>query len=278
MHLGEVRYIWHQLALQSAACGCGAGIRECKFWRAVLHEAFGGLDQVDPLAVLGLWNRLSGPRLFLGLYPDRKTKHADPLRTFLEVSEKLYAAMWRVSGEAVLIDSSKVSSYAYTLTKMKGIRLQLLHLVRDPRAVAYSWSRKKYLPDQNGYFADIRPARSSLRWIASNAAVEALKTKVDGYLRVRYEDFISDPAGQLERILGVLGKRGASIRFLSERGAFLKSQHTVSGNPSRFAVGQVALRCDDEWKGNMTTGRKRSVTALTWPLLRRYQYPFALTS
>ncbi len=48
--------------------------------------------------------------------------------------------------------------------------------------------------------------------------------------------------------------------------------HTVSGNPVRFEAGPIEIRPDLEWRTALPTGKRRLVTALTWPLLRRYGY------
>jgi Sulfotransferase family len=272
-HAGEVRGIWHQLPQESATCGCGARIRECPFWREVLREAFGGVCKVDPDAVRQLRNASTKLRHLPAMYFRGRNARADALGRFLEVSEKFYRAMWRVSGERVLIDSSKVPSYGLAIAMMRGARVRFLHLIRDPRATAYSWSREKYQPDGNVSLSRVSLARSSLFWTTWSAAIEAIRTKADGYLRVRYEDFVAEPERELRRILKFLERPGAPLPFLNEREVFLDPQHTVAGNPDRFLVGRVTIRPDDAWKAAMTTSAKRAVTALTWPLLLRYGYP-----
>ena len=49
--------------------------------------------------------------------------------------------------------------------------------------------------------------------------------------------------------------------------------HTVAGNPARHRHGLVPMRLDDEWRTAMPTRDRRLVTAMTYPLLRRYGYP-----
>jgi hypothetical protein len=58
---------------------------------------------------------------------------------------------------------------------------------------------------------------------------------------------------------------GAEIR--------LEPNHTVDGNPMRFLRGSVAVRRDEEWKANMAKRDRRTVTAMTFPLLMKYGYP-----
>jgi len=51
------------------------------------------------------------------------------------------------------------------------------------------------------------------------------------------------------------------------------STPTASGNPMRFTTGKVAIRRDDRWRTAMPPSHRRTVTALTLPLLARYGYP-----
>jgi hypothetical protein len=54
--------------------------------------------------------------------------------------------------------------------------------------------------------------------------------------------------------------------------AELTATHTASGNPMRFATGRVRVRQDDTWQAAMLASKRRTVTALTLPLLMRYGY------
>src|SRR3712207_200886 len=62
------------------------------------------------------------------------------------VLERLYRAIQKVSGAAVIVDSSKRSTYAVLLSLLPFADLRVVHLVRDSRAVAYSWGRIKESP------------------------------------------------------------------------------------------------------------------------------------
>jgi hypothetical protein len=46
----------------------------------------------------------------------------------------------------------------------------------------------------------------------------------------------------------------------------------VDGNPVRFAR-ELTLSVDDEWQRRLSNRDRRTMSALTWPLLRRYGYP-----
>ena len=54
---------------------------------------------------------------------------------------RTYAAIAQVSGRRVVIDSSKHASLAFCLSTSPALDLRVVHVIRDSRAVAYSWSR-----------------------------------------------------------------------------------------------------------------------------------------
>ena len=60
----------------------------------------------------------------------------------------LYEAIAEVARARVVVDSSKLPTYAMLLDGIEGVDVRVAHLVRDPRAAAFSWQRKKEQPDR----------------------------------------------------------------------------------------------------------------------------------
>jgi hypothetical protein len=189
---------------------------------------------------------------------------------------RLYEAIGSVTGSRVVVDSSKEPAHGYAMSLVPGVDLRVLHLVRDPRAAAYSWLKKKPQPDSETreFMFRQNPIKSSTMWNSWNASAEAFWRRSPGsYLRVRYEDFVADPRGSFTDILNLLGEREAELPLASDREVKLGINHTVSGNPNRFDTGAVELRQDREWQKQMKPRDKVLVTALTLPLLKHYHYP-----
>jgi hypothetical protein len=85
-------------------------------------------------------------------------KRRDPeFASYVETLGKLYSAISRHSGARVIVDSSKGPVDAAVLGAVQGITPYYVHLVRDPRAVIHSWSRKK-AADPTGTRLFSRPA------------------------------------------------------------------------------------------------------------------------
>ena len=272
---GELNFIWRHNVIENRLCGCGRPFRECPVWTRVMDEAFGGMDRVDPREMMRLQS--SGTRtrhipLMLTTRGERVLK--ERLEKLLINYGRLYGAIGAATGSKVIVDSSKEPAHGYAMSLVPGVDFRVVHLIRDPRAAAYSWLKKKPQPDSEEIEHMVRfsPTKSSALWDSWNASAEALWRRTpDRYLRLRYEDFVADPRKSLQRILGLL-EVTAELPLAGEREVKLGVSHTVSGNPNRFETGAVELRPDHEWMQRMSPRDRALVTALTFPLLRRYGY------
>jgi hypothetical protein len=274
---GELNFIWRHNVLENRLCGCGKPFRECPVWTRVMDEAFGGMDGVDAREMMRLAN--SGTRtrhIPLMLSPKGETVLRERLEKFLINYGRLYEAIGSVTDSRVIVDSSKEPAHGYAMSLVPNVDLRVLHLVRDPRAAAYSWLKKKPQPDSETkeFMVRFSPTKSSAMWDSWNASAEALwRRSRDRYLRVRYEDFVANPRESFTNILRLLGEEHAELPLASDSAVKLGVSHTVSGNPNRFDTGAVELRQDREWISRMNPRDKALVTALTLPLLTHYRYP-----
>ncbi len=274
--VGELRYLWDRGLGERQLCGCGAPVPDCPFWRAVLQEAFGGADRVDAAAMLALQRRVDDPaRVPWLLAPWRPPGFQRDLRAYREVLGRLYRAVRAVSGSSVLVDSSKYAAYGGILAGVPGLDLRVLHLVRDSRAVAHSWTRRKGRPEvstEERYMPVFGPWRSAVFWGLENIALDLLRGSFRRYHVLRYEDLTSRPEAVLSAALERIGIQ-ADVSFLRDGRLTLGVNHTMAGNPVRFEQGEVPIRPDVEWQSRLGQGSRRVVTALTWPLLLRYGFP-----
>jgi len=189
---------------------------------------------------------------------------------------RLYAAIAEVTGSRVVVDSSKLPGYADLLAATPGIDLRVLHLVRDPRAAAYSWSTPKQLHDgaARAQMERIGPAKSALLWDLWNGAAAGLRHRVQaGYLRLRYEDLVADQATALRRILELIGMADVPLPIGAAGELPLGVHHSVAGNPDRLRQRTVRLVRDDRWLAAQRPRHRRVVTVMTAPRLVRYGYP-----
>lgn len=279
---GELYYVWNRNVLDNTVCGCGIPFRECQVWRGVFECAFGGIDAADAREMIRLRELNTRTRhLPLVLVPWGRRLLASRLEGYLGRLEKLYRAIQHSTGCRVVVDSSKVPLYGYLLNTIPTIDLYVVHLIRDPRAVSYSWLKKRLLPPLPGkvgpiYMDRYSSIKSSMLWNITNVAVEMFwRRQSKRYLMLRYEDFVDRPQESLQRILELVHEqdRGFSLPFGAERTIELDINHTTSGNPSRFRTGTLELRPDKEWVARMSLKDKVLAAVSTLPLLFRYKYP-----
>lgn len=276
--VGELRYVWDRGFIENRFCSCGLPFRRCPVWQDVTSRAFG--DDVDAERLVDLRERGVRTR-HVALMPFQKGLRAKlaGMEEYLQASEKLYRAAQDVGRSKVIVDTSKFPSYGFAIRNIPSIDLYVLHLVRDPRAVAYSWeSRRKAKLDHGGGPQKLMTphgfAESSLVWDEWNLATENLRRQdPDRYLLLRYEDFVRSPRESVDGVLRFLGEEDAELPFVGEREVRLDTPHTFSGNPDRFQSGNITIRPDETWRGKMSVSKKVAVTALTWPGLLRYDYP-----
>jgi len=272
--VGELRYVWERSLGQNQLCGCGEPFRRCRFWTDVFADAFGGFDRAEEMDVPTLASSIDRVRHVPALaLPHLRSHHfGEGLRAYAEILTRLYRSIVAVAGGGTVVDSSKDPSYAYVLATVDDLELSLVHLLRDSRAVAYSWTRKRVRPEihwEVQYMNTRPPLKSALLWDQHNALLEVLGRRHPRSLRMRYEDLVADPDSSLQRVGALSGESVAAVDGALEGTRF---PHSVSGNPMRFDRGPLTLRPDTEWKDKMPTRQRRLVTAASAPLLARYGY------
>jgi hypothetical protein len=276
--IGEAQFIWDRSFADNQLCGCGSAFHECPFWRDVSRRAFGAPPSAfDATVPLGQKTRVDKAHLPWLVLRRRPARYQASLDAYASNLTRLYTAVLASANRKIVVDSSKDHRHGQTLSRIPGIELHVIHLVRDPRAVAYSWRRVRTRPEIHWKEAEmpVDPiATTAQRWILLNLQLELLSRSASTYSRVLYEDFVRNPADELSRILAPFGRpSAATIAQLSEGSVTLEPTHTVSGNPMRFRHGDIEVKPDVEWQQKMPARDRLAVTALTLPLLRRYGYP-----
>jgi Sulfotransferase domain len=274
--VGELRELWTKGLVHDNLCSCGERFSHCSFWAAIGERAFGGWDQVDRQELAATSDALATetrlmPRLLAGWESGR-------LSRFRDHTARVYQAIRERSGCPVIVDSSKVAPYALLMASEKQIDLRTIQLVRDSRAVAFSWAKhgvlKPDVKDEPTMMDTYKTGATALRWSYHNALFSLFGLRGIPLARMRYEHLVRAPALEIERALSQLGLHaGESARSLWASGnVSLDYGHTIGGNPMRFRGSQQPVRLDDEWSRAMPSGVRRQVTLISWPLLARYGY------
>lgn len=268
--VGELRLLWRRGVVERRNCGCRTPLPECTVWAEVLRRAYRDTT-LKPRRVMALQRQAARVRHTLSLlhrpWSDHALQYADHL-------SRLYRAIHEVTGAELIVDSTKTPAEAAIVAGLADVDSYLLHMVRDPRAVAHSWSRPTRHLDHNVLMMGHGPVRSTTNWVGWNALIERVATRYAGrHIRLRYEDFVASPQERIESIIRFTGTPVEAGPFLAPHLVRLDSNHTVAGNPRRFLVGDIYIRLDDAWLRDLRGGTRRGVAALAVPYLLRYRYP-----
>jgi len=282
-HVGELSNVWSRGVIEDSLCGCGARFSECAEWSRVFTRAFGGIDAEHARRMMEL--RLHWPNNKTLLLRAAARRQLSPdngdivARGYRDNLRRLYAAIDSEIGPRVIVDSSKVPSYASALGLLPNVDLRVVHLVRDPRATTYSWSRHIERTDGGRPLAmeRLETWQSAARWWSWNVTTEVITRELARpTIRVSYEQFVRDPKGTLSTVLDLVQDVApvdrAALPFVSDREVELEPTHTVWGNHRRRRAGRVLISADEEWKANLSRAERAVVAAMTYPLARHYGY------
>ena len=171
------------------------------------NAIFGGWDQLDLAAVQRLRERLDRPWSVPLLLGSRLTPALDAdVAAYVSILGALYRAIAEVTGARVIVDSSKIATFAMLLRQVPGLEVRTAHLVRDPRGVVHSWRKSVVRADGGRRDAMLRygVASASVRYVAYNALAHGLALR-GRYRFLRYEDLLADPRATVARLLAFAG-------------------------------------------------------------------------
>lgn len=277
---GEIRWLWRRGVVERRPCACGLAPSDCPVWAPVVAQTLASVDTDRSRAL----EEIIAAQAEIATLPHRvrvlRSASAPTtswpalslVRNTIETACRSFAS---AADARVVVDSSKRPHDAAVVAALPGISHYVLHVVRDPRAVAYSWRREKTftVAGETYTMGTRRLSASANRWTSNGWGAELLRRHVpaDRWLRLRYEDFCADPRASYREIMGLLDEQGPSP-FEGPDVVRLNPGHIVAGNPSRFTVGTVKIRVDEEWRRGMSTRDQQLIGWSTYPLRRRYGY------
>jgi hypothetical protein len=266
--VGELRFIWERGVLGNELCTCGAHFRECTFWTSV-GEALGGWQAQDAEWAIDVVRRVQRIRTMRPVLQRRGLGDASTeLDRYHDLLRRLYRAVSVASGRDIVVDTSKDARYGSVLCTTTDLDVRVLRLMRDSRAVAFSWARTRVRPETATLELVPRygPAEAAGRYVVQSIAGDALAKSGMPSMRLRYEDLVKDVPSEISKIarwLDVDQRRPDDVTH---------QDHSMSGNPMRFGTHPAVVVADREWETEMSRGARATVTALTLPLLLQYGY------
>ncbi len=272
---GELVNYWSHGLLEGRLCACGETFYSCGFWSAVRESDPVLADHTVARMIVDTHNVLLRTRNIHRLWskPARHSVHARLPAEYRTSIVALYRGVLSVSGVSTVVDSSKHPTYAYLLAA-SGVHVRVVHLVRDPRGVAYSWTRRRIEPGGGAALEMHRfsPYQSALIWDSWNLSFRFLRNCFEGYMTLKYEELVADPLGAVGSVIA-FGATSSIDRAGGVSHNVGPNSHSLSGNPTRFIQTAPVVTLDDEWMKAMARTARVTVTVLTMPLLVQYGYP-----
>ena len=182
-----------------------------KFWRSWPRP-----NALDGQRIASLREQLAQTKHLARMFatPQKYRQRSVPgLSEFLDATSKLYRAIARVTECSVIVDSSKWPTYGFLLNLIPEIDVYVLHLVRDPRACAFSWTRGKDI--EPGHPMGTQTAfNCTAYWVVWNPAIRYLWRQSEGRYRfLRYEDFVSRPRATIQGLAEFVGQSATHLPF-----------------------------------------------------------------
>jgi len=184
--------------------------------------------------------------------------------TFLRHNEALFAAITEVSGNSLIVDSSKslprLSRLLTAQGEGAGFLLHPVHLHRGPF----------------GSMNSARKRGDALRQAAYNYTRLFFLTRerldgVDG-LRVYYEQLAAHPREEMARVMAWLHLPLEEAQFQWRTG----ERRDIHGNEMRFGSSDQ-IRLDQSWRQQLSWSQKLAVLACTLPVRLRSRWVFERT-
>ena len=271
---GELGNLLQSTTSSEQFCACGAHARDCGFWTSVLARWSASVPDFTEREYRGLQRRFERLRHLLRPGFRRELNIENPrFARYAEYTRSLFDAVADLSGAEVIVDSSKSPARALALSRVPGIEVRMLHLVRDVRGVAYSLRKLQKPKPGEGLLTKMR-RRSNLRfagtWAVVNYFCEKVRPRIPGpSLFTRYEDYTADPDGILSALAALIGCDRTS--YATSAAGLMKQGHQVAGNDARLRPVQ-AISTDEVWRRQFGFVLRKGLYVLVLPLMLRYRY------
>ena len=216
------------VARSDLTCTCGKKAAACPLWSAAFGAAPWSSQEIYRPKIATLLGR--------GPYRDVHTHEPIDEAAYRRAVTRAYATILAHTGERVIVDSSKSAERAELLAGSPEVEPVVIHLVRDGRAVTWSYMRKYKRLFPYVFF-----------WIAANVKIALLRRRWKGqWIFVRHEELAEHPSRELTRVCEALGL-SYEPGMLDFRAG---ERHQIEGNRMRFGAG-TEIRRDEAWRRDM---------------------------
>lgn len=276
--LGEVRHLFGRTILDDELCNCGKTIRKCDYWNEIISNALTlGYSRETIDNSMKTVNRVLSTRQVMN--PRWRSKDfTQKLDIYISVFNSVYKTASDLSGSKLLIDSSKYPLHLLAMNQSSSINSRNMLLIRDPRAVAYSWTKPKVRTEihhEVRLMPKYNVVRSALAWNVSNSLTKKVKNFSDYYRVQKYEDFIIEPLTQVNEIVDFSMDSKIKINddIFTDNGS--GELHRIAGNPLDSDKKNQEIKInptDNKWKEKLSSRQKSIIKTICRLQMKEYGY------
>jgi hypothetical protein len=263
--------VWTLGIRRNHRCGCGVPFRECPFWIAVFEAAFGGFDTPEVALLSRRFARSYRMRRALRFVPVIWQRVSKRHQALTQALDKLYLAIALVSKTRTVVDSSKSLRYASLLTQSESLRIRFVNIIRDPRGIVYSSTRRARYRDgsskpQLDQFRGYRLPQILTKWILRNWLCRR-QMHHHGGVRVLYESFVRNQRPLISAVAGYDQANYVASQLDSELPVRI-IQHQIAGNWVR----DLRISPQEAWRAELPAVVANCTALLSWPWRKGYSF------
>jgi len=271
--VGELPTLWRHGWRDDWQSSDGHQFSTSPVWKALLARLQQENKEFNPELALQLCEGVAKERhkvaLRAGKWSGAKN---EMLSEYTEHFIKVYSILANETKARIIVDSGKAPFHAALMSGAPNLDFRSIHLIRDPRAVAFSRMRKKVNRNTKSTLPILMvrqgPMRIALRWNWQNILMHRLRLSGKAGARLHYEALAKNPTAEIARTLSDLDvpySRNALNALRS--GSFAKRPGIAfSGNSSRFDLEETSIKLDDAWRDSLPWWSYAVVSALTYPV------------
>lgn len=200
-------------------------------------------------------------RVFLGL--------SNPVlsKMYQDASADLINSLKAVSGKPIVVDASRNMGRALELYRKFGTKMKIIHLVRDPRGIVWSYQKKQIEQDYK------HPLISSFHNLIKNIFCTLLEWRIpnETFYRIKYEDLMLRPVQELNQLAEFLDLSLQQIIDKIKKDDPLIVPNILDGNRVRKRT-RIKLKIDTEWKESLPKLERLLSVIITFPFFVKYGY------